>query len=893
MRYDDPETVRLVEDEVRSGNWKRWGAYLPERQWATVREDYGADGDVWRYFPHDHARSRAYRWGEDGLLGLTDRQCRLCFALALWNEKDPILKERLFGLTNGEGNHGEDAKELWYYLDATPTASYLKALYKYPQAAFPYRELVEGNRDRSRFEPELEILDTGVFDGGRYFDVFVEYAKASPEDILVAITIHNRGPEAAPLHVLPSLWFRNTWSWGRSGEGYWPKPAMGVQTPPADAAAQIWGDHASLGRYELALSPGPNGEAPAIHFTDNESNLERLWRAPNTTPYVKDAFHRLVVAGERGAVNPNAEGTKSAAHYRFVIPAGGSVTLKLRLQPSIGNADRRVPRFGNAFDEVLALRKHESDLFHRARTPNLPPEEERVVRQARAGLLFTKQFYWYVVKDWLEGDPGQPPPPPRTRNQDWRHLYNRDVISVPDKWEYPWYASWDLAFHMIPMAELDPMFAKDQLVLFLREWYLHPNGQIPAYEFNMGDVNPPVFAWAAWRTYKTSAPRGERDRVFLARVFAKLLINFTWWVNRKDEDDDNIFSGGFLGLDNIGVFDRSKPLPMGGRLAQADGTAWMGFYAAQLLAIAFELADVIAVEDLASKFFEHFVAIADAINSFGGSGLWDEEDGFYYDQIEIGGRSMPLRVRSMVGLIPLFTAEVLEESVLDRLPRFRRRMDWLLQNRGDLAKSISYMEVPAHAEGGQRLLAIPNKERLVRALKYVLDEDEFLSPYGIRSLSRVHEKEPYVFRVGGEEYRVDYAPADSTTGMFGGNSNWRGPVWLPLNYLLIEALERYDFFYGDSLHVECPTGSGNMMRLKQVAREIAARITRIFTPDERGVLPCWGPHGDRLARDPHFKDLVPFHEYFHADKGWGCGAEHQTGWTSLVVGCIGKVRAKK
>ncbi len=893
MRYDDPETRRLAEDAARSGNWKRWGAYLPERQWATVREDYSADGDVWRYFPHDHARSRAYRWGEDGLLGLTDRQCRLCFAVALWNERDPILKERLFGLTNGEGNHGEDAKELWYYLDATPTASYLKALYKYPQAEFPYRELIEANARRSRLEPEFEILDTGVFDGDRYFDVFVEYAKAGPEDILVRLTVHNRGPEAAPLHVLPTLWFRNTWSWGRTGEGYFPKPSLAVGRAAPGAAASVLAEHASLGRFTLAIGAGQAGAAPELYFTENETNAERLWGAPNASPYVKDAFHERVVGGRADAVNPARIGTKMAAHHRLVVPAGGSVTLRLRLHAAGETAGAAPDLLGPAFDAVFTERIREADAFHRARTPALSPDEERVVRQARAGLLFTKQFYWYVVKDWLDGDPGHPKPPRRSRNRDWKHLYNRDVISVPDKWEYPWYASWDLAFHMIPMAELDPEFAKDQLVLFLREWYLHPNGQLPAYEFNMGDVNPPVFAWAAWRTYKTSAPRGERDRVFLARVFAKLLINFTWWVNRKDEDDDNIFAGGFLGLDNIGVFDRSKPLPLGGRLAQADGTAWMGFYAAQLLAIAFELADVMAVEDLASKFFEHFVAIADAINSFGGTGLWDEEDGFYYDQIEIQGRSMPLRVRSMVGLIPLFTAEVLEEEVLARLPRFRKRMEWLLENRSDLAKSISYMESPAHEGGGHRLLAIPNRERLVRALRYVLDEDEFLSPYGVRSLSRVHEREPYVFRIGGEEYRVDYAPGDSTTGMFGGNSNWRGPIWLPLNYLLIEALERYDFFYGDDLLVECPTGSGNYMRLKQVAREIASRIERLFTPDERGVMPSWGPHGERFAADPHFRDLVQFHEYFHAEKGWGCGADHQTGWTSLVIGCIGKVRAKK
>jgi len=893
MLYSDPESLRLLEDAGRNQNWKRWGAYLAERQWATVREDYSESGDVWTYFPHEHARSRTYRWGEDGLLGITDRQCRLCFAFALWNEKDPILKERLFGLTNGEGNHGEDAKEIWHYLDATPTGSYLKSLYKYPQAAFPYADLIATNGSRPRSEREYEIIDTGVFDDGRYFDVLVEYAKASPEDILVKATFFNRGPQAAALHVLPTLWFRNTWSWGRDGEGYWPKPTLGLGNTPPGGAAGLWAEHSSLGRLELCAGAGPNGEVPVAYFTENETNTERLWGVRNASPYVKDAFHERVIHGKRDAINPAEIGTKAALHYRLVVPAGGSTTLRFRL--TAGQGVHHAGALDESFDRAFDERIREANTFHAVRTPkNLTVDEERVVRQARAGLLFTKQFYWYVVKDWIEGDPGHPAPPAhRGRNREWKHLHNRDIISVPDKWEYPWYASWDLAFHMIPMAELDPGFAKDQLVLFLREWYMAPNGQIPAYEFNFSDVNPPVFAWAAWRTYKTSAAPDERDRVFLARVFAKLLINFTWWVNRKDEDDDNLFSGGFLGLDNIGVFDRSKPLPTGGRLAQADGTAWMAFYSAQMLSIAFELADVVAVEDLASKFFEHFVGIADAINGFGGTGLWDERDGFYYDQIEIGGHSMPLRVRSMVGLIPLFTAEVLEESVLERLPRFKKRMEWLLENRSDLARSISYMEVPAHEGGGHRLLAIPSKERLVRALRYVLDEAEFLSPYGIRSLSLVHKGEPYVFRVAGEEYRVDYAPGDATTGMFGGNSNWRGPIWLPVNYLLIEALERYDFFYGDSLKVECPTGSGNWVRLKVVAKEIARRISSLFTPNERGVLPCWGPHGERMAKDPHFRKLVPFHEFFHADLGWGCGAEHQTGWTSLVVGCIGKYRAKK
>ncbi|NUP07332.1 MAG: glucosidase [Polyangiaceae bacterium] len=887
---DDEESRRLDEDARRVRNWKRWGPYLAERQWATVREDYSAEGDTWGYFPHDHARSRTYRWGEDGLLGICDRQCRMCLSFALWNERDPFLKERLFGLTGPEGNHGEDAKELWFYLDSTPTHSYMKALYKYPQRAFPYEELVRENRGRSLDDPELEILETGVFDEGRHFDVTVEWAKASPEDLLIVATIVNRGPEAAPIHVLPTLWFRNTWSWGRSGEGYWPKPTIGRGPRRRGTAATLWSEHASLGRYLLAIAAS-GADDTQVYFTENETNKERLWGVANDVPYVKDAFHERVVGGRASATNPDDVGTKAAFHRRLVIPAGGTAEIRLRLFEDRDGAASSDP-FGHDFDEIVEARRREADRFFEHRTPAaLTEDERRVVRQARAGLLHSKQFYHYVVKDWLDGDPGHPPPPEgRPRNRDWTHLYNRDVVSMPDKWEYPWYAAWDLAFHMIPMAEIDSSFAKEQLLLFLREWYMHPNGQIPAYEFNFGDVNPPVHAWAAWRVYKMSAPRGERDRVFLARVFAKLLLNFTWWVNRKDEDDNHIFSGGFLGLDNIGVFDRSKPLPTGGKLAQADGTAWMAFYATNMLAMAFELASKDpAAEDMASKFFEHFVAIADAMNRFGGSGLWDEHDGFYYDQIELDGRTIPLRVRSIVGLIPLFTAEVLEEEVLERMPGFRKRMEWLLENRRDLGATITC--TPSRAGGGgHRLLAIPSRERLERAMRYVLDEEEFLSPYGIRSLSKHHEEHPYVLRVGREEYRVDYAPGDSTTRMFGGNSNWRGPIWFPLNFLLIEALERYHFFYGDSFRVECPTGSGRFMTLKEVALEIARRLGRIFLPDAEGRVPCHGRFADRFAKDPAFRDLLLFHEYFHGDLGHGLGADHQTGWTSLVVRCLSKAR---
>jgi hypothetical protein len=881
-QLQDEETERLHEDQRREKNWKRWGPYLSERQWATVREDYSPYGTCWDYFPHEHARSRTYRWGEDGLMGLTDRQCRLCFAVALWNGKDPILKERLFGLTGEEGNHGEDVKECYFYLDSTPTHSYMKSLYKYPQRAFPYAQLLAENKKRGRSEPEYELCDTGIFEGDRYFDVFTEYAKATPDDILVRITIHNRGPEAAPLDVLPTMWFRNIWSWGRTGEGYGPEPKAWLDTWPDQGLARVASSHHQLGRYELACKGKPE-----MLFTNNETNMERLYQAPSASRYVKDAFHEHVVGGKRDAVNPAMEGTKCAARYRLLVPPGGSEVIELRLSES---SERSAEPFGAGFDALFDQRRREADTFHEHRSPPGSTEDEkRVLRQGRAGLLHSKQFYHYDVAAWLDGDPSQPTPPAtRSRNKEWRnHLYNRDVISMPDKWEYPWYAAWDLAFHMIPFAEIDGDFAKEQLVLFLREWYMHPNGQIPAYEFAFGDVNPPVHAWACWRVYKMAAARGHRDRVVLQRCFSKLLLNFTWWVNRKDDDGNNIFGGGFLGLDNIGVFDRSQPLPTGGHLEQADGTAWMAFYAANMLAMAFELAhDDPAAEDMASKFFEHFVAIIDAMNSFGGTGLWDEQDGFYYDQIHIGGQYTPLRIRSMVGLIPLITAEVLEEDVLARMPEFRKRMDWLLSNRSALSKNITAMEQTQHRGGGHRLLAIPSKERLVRALRYVLDENEFLSPYGLRSLSLYHKEHPFVFQADGREYRVDYVPGDSTTGMFGGNSNWRGPVWFPLNYLLVEALERYHFFYGDSLEVECPTGSGRYMNLKQVAHELCRRLTRIFLPDEKGVLPVHGRYGEQFARDPHWKDLLLFYEYFHADKGWGQGADHQTGWTSLVVRCL-------
>jgi len=871
------ESLRLDADARRDLNWKRWGPYLSERQWGTIREDYSPWGSCWEYFTHDQARSRTYRWGEDGLLGISDREGRLAFALALWNGRDPILKERLFGLTGNEGNHGEDVKEAYFYLDSTPTHSYMKALYKYPLAEFPYGRLVEENRRHSRLAGEFELADTGIFDEGRYVDVFAEYAKASPDDVLIRVTIANRGPEPATLHVLPTLWFRNTWSWGRSGESYPREPSLRQA-----GLATIAAEHETLGSLRFDAAPGPDGALPDLLFTENETNAARLFGAPNPTPYVKDAFHEYVIHGRKDAVNPKGVGTKAAALYRLTIPAHDEVVLRLRLT---GAGEAGSPRFSEEFDAVFAARIAEADAFYAARMPEgIGEEEKRVARQGYAGMLWSKQFYHYVVKDWLEGDPAQPAPPEerkKGRNHEWAHVHNRDVISMPDKWEYPWYAAWDLAFHMIPFAEIDPTFAKEQLVLFLREWYMHPNGQLPAYEFALGDVNPPVHAWACWRVYKMTGARGQRDRAFLARTFNKLLVNFTWWVNRKDNEGNNLFSGGFLGLDNIGVFDRSKPLPTGGHLEQADGTAWMAFYSVTMMSMALELAkDDPAYEDMASKFFEHFVAISDAMNSFGGSGLWDEPDGFYYDQLHVEGREFPLRIRSMVGLVPLFACEVLDDEAIDKLPGFRKRLDWFLKNRQDLARHISYLERDGH--GGRRLLAIPSRERLERVLRYVLDETEFLGPGGVRSVSRWHKEHPYVLHVNGEEHRVQYTPGESVTPLFGGNSNWRGPVWFPMNYLLVESLQRYHHFYGDDFTIECPTGSGRTLTLEGVAAELALRLAKTFLPDGDGRRPCHGTD-ERFAKDPHWKDLVLFYEYFCGDTARGIGAAHQTGWTGLAV----------
>jgi hypothetical protein len=879
---DDPESERLRQDATREKNWTRWGPYLAERQWGTVREDYSEGGGGWKDLTHDHARSRAYRWGEDGLLGFTDRQCRICFALALWNGKDPILKERLFGLTNGEGNHGEDVKELYYYLDATPTFAYAKALYKYPQGAYPYAALVEENRRRGVEDREYEIEDTGLFADGRYFDVLIEYAKVDTDDLLIRITCTNRAREAARLELLPQLWLRNTWAWGRSSEGYWPKGNIAQ-----GAARELAIDHPSLGKYALQWAEG--APAPQLLFTENETNFERLFGARNAAPFVKDAFHRRVVEGDLNAVNTAGKGSKAALWYSLELAPGASTVVRLRLRAESALPSGREPALGNfaaEFDAVFALRSSEADLFYaRTRSAPLSPKERQVVRQADAGLLWSRQFYHYIVSQWLEGDPAQPAPPSRRRegtNHRWTQLYARDVLSMPDKWEYPWFAAWDLGFHCVAMARTDPQYAKQQLLLLCREWYMQANGQLPAYELSLGDVNPPVHAWAVWRVYQLDADRGQgKDRVFLETAFHKCLINFTWWVNREDLDGDNLFSGGFLGLDNVGLFDRSKPLPGGGQLQQADATAWMAVYCTTMFAMALELARTApAYADIATKFFEHFMAIAQAMNQLGGTGLWDEEDGFYYDQARNGDKTLPLRVRSVVGLIPLFAVESLEAADLERLPLLQSRLDWILANKPELARSMCCLH--PHAKRPQRLLAIPTPERLKRVLSRALDEAEFLSPHGVRSLSKAYAEQPFVLAFNGEPSEVRYAPSESTTKLFGGNSNWRGPIWFPVNYLLIEALKRYHHFYRDTLSVEFPTGSGKELNLLEVAQELERRLASIFDG-------AWHGESSYYATDPQFRDLTLFHEYFDGDTGRGLGASHQTGWTALAGNLLERV----
>ncbi|HRX52518.1 MAG TPA: glucosidase [Candidatus Krumholzibacteria bacterium] len=877
----DPESRRLAAADHADHPWLRWGPYLSERQWGTVREDYSADGDPWTYLPFEQAHRRAYRWGEDGLLGLTDRDCRLCFAPALWNGRDPILKERLFGLGNPQGNHGEDVKELHYYLDAVPTASYLRALYRYPQAEFPYARLVEENARRGLEDPEFELEDTGVLDDGRVWDVGVEYAKASPDDVLIRLTLDNRGPDAAALHVLPQLWLRNTWSWGREGDGFWPRGAI---TRAEDGG--LLADHPSLGRYRLACA-AHDGAAPDLLFTDNETDARDLFSSADATPYVKDAFHHRVIDDDAGAVNPAEQGTKAAAWYRVSVPGGGRAVLTLRLTA----ADQAAADPFADFDDVFAARMAEADAYHAARRPAPLTDQERlVVRQADAGLIWSQQFYHLVVRDWLDGDPGQPAPPPERRQgpmRGWEHLHARDVILMPDPWEYPWFAAWDLAFQCVALARLDPANAKRQLLLLGDERYMHPSGALPAYEFAFGDANPPLHAWAAWRVYQLSADDGEADRDFLQRAFHKSLLNFTWWVNREDSDGNNLFSGGFLGLDNIGVFDRSKPLPGGGHVEQADATAWMAFFSSTMLAMAVELArGDAAYQDIAAKFLAHFLGIARAMNSLGGTGLWDDADGFYYDKMWQGDHATPLRVRSLVGLIPLFAAEAIAPTDLEALPALRDRLRWFREHEPELAASVACLD--ADACGEHLLLSIPTRERLERILARVLDPAEFLSPHGVRSLSRAYADAPFVLELDGERHEIRYAPGESEWAMFGGNSNWRGPVWVPLNYLLIEALKRHHHFYGDGLTVECPAGSGERRTLLQVAEELERRIGSLFLPDADGRRPALASSPIH-ARDPHARGLLLFHEYFHGDDGRGLGASHQTGWTALAANILERV----
>ncbi len=874
---ETPEGRRLREAGDRVSHWKRWGPYVSERAWGTVREDYSENGTAWDYFPHDHARSRAYRWNEDGLAGICDRHQHICFAIALWNGKDPILKERLFGLTGSEGNHGEDCKEYYYYLDSTPTHSYMKFLYKYPHAEYPYQQLLEENRRRGKSAPEFELFDTGIFQGNRYFDVLVEYAKASPEDILIEITVANRGPEDTSLDLLPTIWFRNTWSWDATA----PRPSLRKLASPGGRQVVELNDIYYGERYLYCQ------EHAHLLFTENETNAQRLFRSPNKTPYVKDAFHEYVVQRNLDAVNPELSGTKAAARYQLQVRAGESRKIRLRFTNQPWPEDHNP--LGHDFDTMLALRKQEGDEFYASVIPaNMSADAKNVMRQALAGMLWSKQFYHYELKRWLQGDPTQPAPPAKRlegRNHEWNHLYNADVISMPDKWEYPWYAAWDLAFHCISLALVDSGFAKEQLTLMLREWYMHPNGQIPAYEWAFGDVNPPVHAWAALRVYQIEKRRrGVGDRAFLERVFHKLMLNFTWWVNRKDAEGNNIFEGGFLGLDNIGVFDRSAPLPTGGYIEQSDGTSWMAMYSLNLLAIALELAsENPAYEDVASKFWEHFLYIAEAMNHRGtdGIGIWDDEDGFFYDVLHLtSGAHVPLKVRSMVGLIPLFAVEILDSGLLDKLPGFKRRMNWFIENRPELTGNIASMHPRSMEE--RRLMSVVSPAKLKRVLKFMLDENEFLSPYGIRAVSRYHHDNPYMVDVGGMDYAVHYEPGESSTGLFGGNSNWRGPIWFPVNYLLIESLQRFAYALGDDFKVECPTGSGQMMTLDEVAEDLSHRMARIFTQAPDGTRPVNGTN-ETFQKDPHWKDLVCFYEYFHGDNGRGVGASHQTGWTGLVA----------
>jgi hypothetical protein len=879
------EHQRLIDHRNRKANWKKWGPYLSERSWGTVREDYSPDGAAWEYFPHDHARSQAYRWGEDGIAGISDRYQYICFALALWNGRDPILKERMFGLTGSEGNHGEDVKDYWFYLDSTPTHSYMKMLYKYPQAEFPYTDLLAENRKRGFFDFEYELLDSGAFNDNRYFDVMVEYAKADLDDILIKLTVTNRGPEVANCYVLPTLWFRNTWSWGYEDGpmGDVPgKPHLRQIERIADMAA-VEANHPAAGRYYLYAE-----KAERLLFTDNETNAARFENSSNGNRFVKDAFHRYLINGENEVINPTREGTKVAALFQGDIGPDQSRVLRLRL------SNQTLSSAFKEFERIFENRRVEADQFYAAiQNPNLSADEKRVQRQALAGMLWSKQFFYYNIEQWLNGDPAMKPLPKARRsgrNHEWEHLNNFDIISMPDKWEYPWYAAWDLAFHCIPLALVDTDFAKRQLGLMAREWYMHPNGQLPAYEWKFGDVNPPVHAWAAWRVYKIDARQhGRTDRYFLEGIFHKLLLNFTWWVNKKDQDGNNVFQGGFLGLDNISVFDRSAALPTGGHMDQSDGTAWMGFYCLILLKISLELAKEDPVyQDTASKFFEHFLRIARAMTGEyrGGLSLWNEDDGFFYDVLHMpDGRIIPLKVRSLVGLMPLLAVETLEHDLVESLPVFKRRLNWFYKNRIYLRDSGNVACVKSPGDHSRRLLSIVNRDHLVKALQPMLDENEFLSEYGIRSVSKYHQEKPYTFYVDGQAHAINYQPAESQSGLFGGNSNWRGPIWFPINYLLIESLQKFHHYYGDSLKVECPTGSRQMLTLGEVATELSRRLIKMFLRDDKGERPIYG--GLRVFQDdPHWRDHILFNEYFHGDNGAGLGASHQTGWTGVVAKLI-------
>jgi hypothetical protein len=884
------ELQRLQEARESNLPWKKWGPYLSERQWGTVREDYSQDGNAWNFFTHDQARSRAYLWGEDGLGGISDENQFLCFALALWNGRDPILKERLFGLSNSEANHGEDVKEIYYYLDSTPTHSYMKYLYKYPQAAFPYDDLVGTNRGRTRDQLEYELIDTGVFDDDRYFDVFVEYAKAAPEDILIQITVANRGPDTAELHLLPALWFRNIWSQTRSTVEYDPsleRPSLEARNV-REAYSLVAAAHPHLGERYLYCEG-----RPSLLFTENETNNQRIFGTPNVTAFVKDGINNFIVHGQQESVNPGRKGTKVSPHYHLTIAPGGTAQVRLRLSDLDPKALKKAHpdgAFGPAFEQVFAARLAEADIFYDEITPDsLDAERASLMRQALAGMLWTKQFYFYDVEQWLEQHGAAPLAPtalrhPAPRNNQWYHMLNHDIISMPDKWEYPWYAAWDLAFHTIVLQMVDPDFAKDQLDLMLRQHYLHPNGQIPAYEWNFGDVNPPVHAWAALFNFLSEKVAGQPDVDFLEHAFQKLMLNFTWWVNRKDPNGKNVFDGGFLGLDNIGVFDRSAPLPTGGYLEQADGTAWMAFFSQTMFQMSIELFNFKPVyEDMAIKYFEHFLWIASAMDHIGENDdeMWDEQDGFFYDLLRTpDGRAQRLKVRSMVGLLPLCAVTSIDRRSFENAVAFQRRAVWLLHHRPELVSNIHDVRKPGVK--GRHLLAVLDEHKLRRVLAIMLDENEFLSPYGIRSLSRYHREHPFVFRVDGHEHRVDYLPAESNTGMFGGNSNWRGPVWMPVNALIIRALLMYYTYYGDDFTIECPTGSGVQMNLYQVAEELARRLERIFLRDGRGRRPVFGDVA-RYQEDPHWRDHLLFYEYFHGDNGAGLGASHQTGWTGLVA----------